>query len=90
MWLFLHVLPRLRTGVVVHVHDVFWPFEYPADWLQDRRDWTENYLLHAFMVGNGKWRITFFSSWLWNQHSEFVPQRLAAERPGSIWLRRIA
>ena len=41
VWLFLHVLPRLAAGVVVHVHDVFWPFEYPAHWLEQRRDWTE-------------------------------------------------
>jgi Methyltransferase domain len=90
VWLFLHILPRLRRGVVVHVHDVFWPFEYPADWLQDRRDWTENYLLHAFLVGNSQWRIEFFSSWMWDQHREFVPQRLATESPGSIWLCRVA
>jgi len=32
-WLYFHVLPRLAPGVAVHVHDVFWPFEYPPAWL---------------------------------------------------------
>lgn len=88
VWLMLHVLPRLAPGVVVHLHDVFWPFEYPATWLRERRDWTENYLLHAFLIGNTSWEIMLFSSWLWQCHPEMVPDQLAAEEPGSIWLRR--
>jgi predicted O-methyltransferase YrrM len=88
-WLFLHILPRLAPGVVVHVHDVFWPFEYPAEWLRQGRDWTEAYLLHAFLSGNADWEILFFSSWLWRCRPEFVPRPLAREEPGSIWLRKL-
>jgi Methyltransferase domain len=87
-WLLLHVLPRLAPGVVVHVHDVFWPFEYPAAWLAEHRDWTEDYLLHAFLSGNAGWEILWFSSWLWRSHAEMVPSHLQAEDPGSVWLRR--
>lgn len=87
--LFLHVLPQLAPGVVVHVHDVFWPFEYPAEWLQQRRDWTENYLIHAFPVDNARWEILFFSSWLWQCRPNLVPQRLELDDPGSIWLRKL-
>jgi len=89
VWLFLHVLPMLAAGVVVHVHDVFWPFEYPAQWLRQRRDWTEAYLVHAFLAGNAGWEILFFPSWLWQCQPELVPQPLAQERPGSIWLRKV-
>jgi predicted O-methyltransferase YrrM len=89
IWLFLHILPRLAPGVVVHVHDVFWPFEYPADWLRQGRDWTEAYLLHAFLSGNADWEILLFSSWLWRCRPEFVPRLLAREEPGSIWLRKL-
>ena len=89
IWLFLHILPRLAPGVVVHVHDVFWPFEYPADWLRQGRDWTEAYLLHAFLSGNADWEMLFFSSWLWRCQPEFVPRPLAREEPGSIWLRKL-
>jgi predicted O-methyltransferase YrrM len=88
IWLFLHVLPRLPAGVTVHVHDVFWPFGYPQEWLAQRRDWTEAYLLHAFLIGNASWEIAFFPSWLWQCHPEAVPERLRREQPGSIWLRR--
>ncbi len=89
VWLMLHVLPRLAPGVVVHLHDVFWPFEYPAAWLREHRDWTENYLLHAFLIGNTSWEIMLFSSWLWRCHPEMVPEQLVAQEPGSIWLRRV-
>lgn len=88
IWLFLHVLPRLAAGVTVHVHDVFWPFEYPQDWLRQGRDWTEAYLLHAFLAGHTGWEITFFSSWFWHRHPDLVPPALAGQQPGSIWLRK--
>jgi hypothetical protein len=89
-WLFLHVLPQLAPGVVVHVHDVFWPFEYSTAWLTEHRDWTEDYLLHAFLIGNSSWEIMLFSSWLWHRHPELVPAHLVDQEPGSIWLRRIS
>jgi hypothetical protein len=67
VWLFLRVLPRLAKGVVVHVHDVFWPVEYPAQWLREGRSWNEDYLLNAFLCHNDAWRIELFSSWLWRR-----------------------
>lgn len=87
-WLLLHVLPRLKPGAVVHLHDIFWPFEYPAAWLREHRDWTEDYLLNAFLPGNTSWEILWFSSWIWRCHSEVVPEHLRAADPGSIWLRK--
>lgn len=88
-WLFLRILPRLAPGVVVHVHDIFWPFEYPASWLVERRDWTEAYLVHAFLSGNDSWEILFFASWFWRCHPDRVPSHLASEQPGSLWLRKV-
>ena len=88
VWLFLHVLPRLAAGVAVHVHDIFWPFEYPAHWLRQGRDWTEAYLLHAFLAGNTSWEISFFSSWFWQRRPDLIPPALARENPGSVWLRK--
>lgn len=88
VWLLLRVLPRLAPGVIVHLHDVFWPFEYPAYWLRQRRDWTEIYMLHAFLAGNTDWEILLFSSWIWHCHPDLVPDHLAMEEPSSIWLRR--
>lgn len=86
LWLYFEVLPRLAPGVVVQVHDVFWPFEYPREWLIDGRDWTENYLLRAFLIGNTRWEMLLFASWLWKEHPSVLPD-LRSGVPGSIWLR---
>ena len=88
-WEFLHLLPRLKPGVVVHVHDIFWPFEYPELWLRQRRDWTELYLLRAMMTGSSMWQVEFFTSWLWAVHADRVPADRRSDGPGSIWLRKI-
>lgn len=87
LWLYFEVLPRLAPGVILHVHDVFWPFEYPREWLIDGRDWTENYLLHAFLIGNANWEMLLFASWLWKEHPSVLPADLRSGVPGSIWLR---
>ncbi|HEX6160710.1 MAG TPA: class I SAM-dependent methyltransferase, partial [Thermoanaerobaculia bacterium] len=60
------IVPRIASGVYVHFHDIFWPFEYPADWLAERRDWTEIYLLQALLAGSSDWEVVLFSSWLWD------------------------
>lgn len=88
VWLVLDVFPRLAPGVVVHIHDMFWPFTYPDTWLRERRDWNEAYIVHAFLAGNAGWEILLFSSWLWQCHPDTVPRHLSDGRPGSLWLRK--
>jgi predicted O-methyltransferase YrrM len=48
----LDVLPTLAPGVVVHVHDIFLPYEYPRKWPEMGLHWAEQYLLQAFLSGN--------------------------------------
>lgn len=53
-WELLHVLPSLRKGVIVHVHDIYSPYEYPADWLENNYapgHYNEQYALEALMSG---------------------------------------
>lgn len=90
-FLLLEVLPRLASGVYVHFHDVFYPFEYPREWVYQGRAWNEAYLLHAFLLFNEAFEIVLFNSMLHVRHHEmarrFMP--LWAEDPaGSLWLRR--
>jgi predicted O-methyltransferase YrrM len=87
-WLFLQVLPRLAPGVLVQVHDIFWPFEYPEEWLREGRDWNEDYFLHAFLCHNETWELVLFGSWLWRQHLELVPEALRDPSAAGLWMRR--
>ncbi len=49
--LFLDVLPGLKPGVLVQIHDVTLPFDYPADWVN--RYYSEQYLLAAYILAGG-------------------------------------
>src|SRR5688572_32984370 len=54
---FLEIIPRLKPGVLVHVHDVFLPAEYPKRWVVDGRFWDEQYLLQAFLAFNDSFEV---------------------------------
>lgn len=90
--LFFRVLPALRPGVLVHLHDIAYPFEYPRDWvLGEGRAWNEAYLLRAFLQFNGEFEIVFWGSFLARFHRERLVRELPiwSRNPGaSIWLRR--
>jgi hypothetical protein len=63
-FLILEVLPRLKPGVVVHLHDIFLPYDYPRDVLRFCFQWQETALLHAFLIGNRNVEILFCLSQL--------------------------
>jgi hypothetical protein len=62
-YLILEVLPALQPGVIVHIHDIYIPWELPRDWTERfSYYWTEQYLLHAFLINNREYEV-LFSSW---------------------------
>ncbi len=91
-YLFLEVLPRLNPGVIVHVHDIFFPYEYPQDWVMERRRfWTEQYLLQAFLVFNSEFEVLVSSGYLKATYPEEVAEVFPAAAPwtgGSFWMKR--
>lgn len=92
-WLLFQVLPRLADGVVVHFHDIFWPFEYPEEWLREGRGWTESYLLRAFLTYNDRFQVLLFNSWVWQAERELVRVTLPTtvdQIPGGLWLRKLS
>jgi hypothetical protein len=90
---YLEVLPALAPGVVVHVHDVYSPRNYPRAWLEEQvLFWNEHYLLEAFLTHNRSWEILGAVNYLHHHHPERLRQvapLLTPERePGSFYLRR--
>jgi hypothetical protein len=63
-FLILEILPRLKPGVFVHFHDIFFPFDYSRSVLNSFFDWSETSLLRAFMINNDKIKIIFCLSHL--------------------------
>ncbi|HEX6506345.1 MAG TPA: class I SAM-dependent methyltransferase [Chloroflexota bacterium] len=84
------VLPVLSAGVHVHLHDIFWPFEYPRSWIEEGRGWSELYLLHAFLLFNPVFSIELFNDWLAVFHRDRIERKLPAmleNTGGALWLR---
>jgi predicted O-methyltransferase YrrM len=83
----LQILPRLRDGVAVHVHDVFIPEDYPIGWVKAGFGWNEQYLVHAYLLGNQRAHVLVGSRWLAVRHPEAVGSALGpVELAGSsLW-----
>lgn len=59
-WLLTHVLPRLRSGVRIHFHDVWLPDDYPPHWVIDlNRSWNEQYALQAILANGNRYRVLY-------------------------------
>jgi predicted O-methyltransferase YrrM len=89
-YLYTEVLPILADGVHVHVHDIFWPFEYLRHWVEMGRAWNESYLLHAFLLHNHRFEIVLWNHYLAVRHGDVIAAELPEimENPGgALWLR---
>lgn len=94
-YLYLDVLPRLSKGVVVHVHDVFLPAEYPREWvMKDHFFWNEQYLLQSFLTLNDSFRVLWASHFMHLAHSDLLSASFSSYdktkiRPCSLWMQRV-
>jgi hypothetical protein len=87
-----NILPRLASGVLVHFHDIFWPFEYPPQWIiEENRSWNELYALRAFLSHNDAWRIVLFNDYLAKLERDMIettyPQFMR-NSGAALWLER--
>jgi len=90
-FLFFEVLPRLPAGVLVHVHDVFWPFNYPAEWIAGGRAWNEAYLARAFLSFNNSFEVVFWAPFIAGMCPEIIEERMPGsmlQTGSSLWFRR--
>jgi hypothetical protein len=90
-FILFEILPRLKPGVYIHFHDIFFPFEYPITWAYEGRAWNEAYLLRAFLQYNSEFRVVAMNSFLHKFHLEHlaIKMPLCTMNPGgSIWLRK--
>ncbi|MDQ6782830.1 MAG: class I SAM-dependent methyltransferase [Actinomycetota bacterium] len=92
--IFLEILPRLAPGVLVHVHDIFLPYEYPRHWIVDEmRLWAEQYLLQAFLAFNSAFEVVFPAQAVTRAApdlvKELIPSLTPTTSPGAFWMRRL-
>ena len=91
---YLELLPILRLGVIVHIHDIFSPRDYLKEWVvEDVKFWNEQYLLEAFLTGNRSWKVIGALNYLHHNHFDLLSAKcpfLTKDRePGSFYIEKI-
>jgi hypothetical protein len=89
----IHLLPSLQPGVIVHIHDIFTPYDYPAEWLigsgPNRGGNNEQYALECLLSGGSDWEIILPVHMLWRENRPALAGLIASDlRPASFWLRK--
>ena len=88
------ILPVLKPGVLIHFHDIFYPFELPEKWILERKwFWNENYILRAFLTENKRYDIINFNTYLHSEYRSWFNDNMPAclikeDTTGSIWIRK--
>jgi hypothetical protein len=96
LFLYLRVLPQLASGVLIHIHDIFTPFDYPERWLVDKVCfWNEQYLLEALLSENPHYRVLASLNFLYDKHRQELAaacpslRELTDNPPKSFWIERV-
>lgn len=92
---YLNILPSLKKGVLIHIHDIFSPHHYPLDWLKNKKFfWNEQYLLEAFLCYNESFKVKLALNMLKHQHFNALQsvcnRILPTTEPGSFWMEKTA
>ncbi len=98
-WEFCEILPRIRPGVLIHVHDISLPDPYPAAYLKNYWYWMEQYMLQTFLAFNDQFEVLWPGHMLLKQfpdqmHARFGPEIAAMQSfiptasAASLWMRR--
>lgn len=87
--LFCRIIPALKPGVVIHVHDVFLPYEYPKRFFYDCPGWGEQYMLHALLQSGG-YELLWPGYYLQQARPEAMLEIpfLSRGRAQSFWMRK--
>jgi hypothetical protein len=94
---YLEILPILKSGVLVHIHDIFSPKDYLHEWIyQGVRFWNEQYLLEAFLSFNAQFKIIGSLNFLKHHYPQelagacpVLRKQMNSREPGSFWIRRV-
>lgn len=90
-YFFFEIFPRLKSGVYIHLHDIFYPFEYPKQWIVDGMIWNELYVLRAFLQNNSVYSIQFFQNMMEKVCTDLMSEKWpfqASIHGGSFWMRK--
>jgi predicted O-methyltransferase YrrM len=88
-----HILPALRSGVFIHIHDVPYPFEYNDVFIKERNySWNEAYAVRAFVMHNNAYEIVLWSNLLALKYRDVIKNTFPIflrNTGSSLWLRKL-
>ncbi|MCZ4499902.1 MAG: hypothetical protein JWQ74_2455 [Marmoricola sp.] len=101
-FLFMEALPRVKPGVIVHIHDIHFPYNhpFPADfWLFGERwpvYWQEVMVVQAFLAFNESFEVLLSTpmvrhhdeAFLIERFENYQPLSMDKNPPSSLWLKR--
>ena len=89
-FLYFDVLPRLQSGVLVHIHDIFLPFEYPKRFLDSGYPWREAYLVEAMLLFGNAFEVVWAGHHLQRTLKGFAEHfpNIGNRAAQSLWLRK--
>jgi predicted O-methyltransferase YrrM len=88
---YLELLPSLNSGVLIHIHDIFTPKDYPDEWIHKHLFWNEQYLVEAFLTFNSNFRIIGALNYLAHNHPKEFSEKCPVfqqnrKEPKAFWL----
>ena len=89
---FLEILPVLKPGVIIHIHDIYTPRDYPERWLKkENRFYNEQYLVEAMLDNSKRYSVLLALNFLKNDYfvelKKHCPYLIDSTEPGSFYLR---
>lgn len=91
-YLIFEVLPELNEGVIIHFHDIFYPFEYPKEWLDKGYYWNEAYILRSFLQYNKSFSIMYWNDFIYQKQQNDLNHEylsMAGSFGGGLWLKKL-
>ncbi|MES1226358.1 MAG: class I SAM-dependent methyltransferase [Bacteroidota bacterium] len=88
------ILPILPGGVIIHFHDIFYPFEYPKEWVLGWSGfgWNEIYMVRAFLTNNEAYEILLFNTFMEEIYKDWFTEKMPLclkNKGGSLWLKKL-
>ena len=91
--IYQEIIPTLKKGVLIHIHDIFTPNNYPLNWLiEQNKFWNEQYLVETMLMNEKKYEILLMLNYLKNNHYKYLKNRCIHlknnEEPSSLYIRK--
>jgi len=92
VFLYLNVIHKLNKGVLIHIHDIFLPYDYPIDWVINKRwKWNEQYLVEAILIYSNMFNVIWAGHYLQKNLDDFEKLflNIRGKTAKSLWVQKI-